>query len=59
MIFTFIIPIAFITTVPAEAIVGRATPGSALTALLVAGLLVAVSRWFWRFALRNYTSASS
>ncbi|HZG68992.1 MAG TPA: ABC-2 family transporter protein [Herpetosiphonaceae bacterium] len=59
MIFTFIIPIAFITTVPAEAIVGRATPGSALTALLVAGLLVVVSRWFWRFALRNYTSASS
>lgn len=59
MIFTFIIPIAFITTVPAEAIIGRATPGSVLTALLVAGLLVAVSRWFWRFALRNYTSASS
>lgn len=59
MIFTFIIPIAFITTVPAEAIVGRATPGGALAALLVALLLVGASRWFWRFALRDYTSASS
>lgn len=59
MIFTFIIPIAFITTVPAEAIIGRATPGGALGALLVALLLVGASRWFWRFALRDYTSASS
>jgi ABC-2 type transport system permease protein len=59
LLFTFVVPIAFITTVPAQAIVGRATPGSALVAIIVAVLLVAASRWFWGFAVRNYTSASS
>ena len=59
LIFTFLIPVAFITTVPAEAIVGRVRSASSLTALGVMLLLLAVSRWFWRFAVRSYTSASS
>jgi ABC-2 type transport system permease protein len=59
ILFTFVIPVAFITTVPAEALVGRVQTAAALGALGVALLLVAVSRGFWRFALRNYTSASS
>ena len=59
ILFTFVIPVAFITTVPAEALIGRVQPTAALGALGVAVLLVAVSRGFWRFALRNYTSASS
>ena len=57
--FTFIIPVAFITTVPAEALIGRVKLEAALGSLGVAVLLLIVSRFFWRFALRNYTSASS
>ncbi len=57
--FTFVIPVAFLTTVPAEAMLGRSQPiwivGSGILAF---GLLLA-SGIFWRFALRFYTSASS
>ncbi len=58
-LFTFVVPIAFITTVPAEAVIGRANSASVLGTALVALVLLVVSRWFWRFAVRNYTSASS
>jgi ABC-2 type transport system permease protein len=57
--FTFVVPVAFLTTIPAEVILGRGefvwVVGAAILAL---GLLV-VSGVFWRFALRFYTSASS
>lgn len=57
--FTFVVPVAFITTVPAEAIIGRAKLPSALTAIGVALVLLAVSRWLWQRAVGSYTSASS
>ena len=57
--FTFIVPVAFLTTVPAEAILGRASGPWLLAGGAVAIAAVVVSRWFWRFALRFYTSASS
>ncbi len=59
VLFTFVVPVAFITTVPAEAIVGRIDPLGAFLALAVTAVLLALSRWFWRFAVRSYTSASS
>lgn len=59
LFFTLVIPVAFITTVPAEAIVGRLDGKSALTAVVVAISLFAIARWFWGFAVRSYTSASS
>lgn len=58
-LFTFVVPIAFITTVPAEALIGRASLGSAVGAILSACILLTVSRLFWQFAIRSYTSASS
>ncbi len=58
-LFTFIVPIAFITTVPAEAITGRVSVGSVIGAVAVAGVLFAVSRWMWSRAVGAYTSASS
>ncbi len=58
-LFTFVVPIAFITTVPAEALLGRASLASAFGALLSACILLIVSRLFWQFAIRSYTSASS
>lgn len=57
--FTVIVPVAFITTVPAEALIGRARPGSAVAAAAVALVMLIVSRWFWRWAVSSYTSASS
>lgn len=58
-IFTFVVPIAFITTVPAEAMIGRASLSSALGALAIACILLVASRLFWQYAIRSYTSASS
>lgn len=57
--FTFILPVAFMTTVPAQSVVGRQTSDWLLGAVAVALALFVLSRWFWRFALRYYTSASS
>jgi ABC-2 type transport system permease protein len=57
--FTFIVPVAFLTTVPAETILERVQIGWILGSGLLAVALLLVSRWFWRFALRFYTSASS
>jgi ABC-2 type transport system permease protein len=56
---TFVVPIAFITTVPAAAVVGRLEPPYAVYALLLAVGLFTGATLFWRYALRHYTSASS
>jgi ABC-2 type transport system permease protein len=58
-ILTFIVPIAFITTIPASAAIGRLTWPMGLTSLLVAAVLLCLSYLFWRIALASYTSASS
>jgi len=57
--FTFIIPVAFLTTVPAKTMIGRSEPIWLLGSAVLAFLLFQFSRWFWQFALRFYTSASS
>jgi ABC-2 type transport system permease protein len=57
--FTFVIPVAIMTTYPAMALLHQL---DATTALATAGgslLLLAVSRLVWRTAIRSYTSASS
>ena len=56
---TFIIPVAFATTVPAEALTGRLTWQTLLGAVVLAILLFAVSRAFWRVGLRRYSGASA
>jgi ABC-2 type transport system permease protein len=56
---TFLVPVAFATTVPAEALTGRLEAQTSLGALaLAAGLLVA-SRLFWRAGVRHYSGASA
>lgn len=57
--FTFIVPVTFITTVPAEVMLGRSHISWLIGAAVLAALLFWTSAWFWRFALRFYTSASS
>ena len=59
LLFTLVIPVAFLTTVPAEVVLGRAsTPMLWLGSGLAVGFFV-VARQFWLYALRHYTSASS
>ena len=57
--FTFLIPVAFLTTVPAQAILGRIGGIWILGSFVLAGGLFFASIQFWRLALRYYTSASS
>lgn len=56
---TFIVPVAFATTVPVEALTGRLTWQTLLTAVLLAVVLLAVSRVVWRAGLRHYSGASA
>lgn len=57
--FTLVVPITFLTTVPAEALLGRSSVTWLGLSLVVAAGCLVVARSFWRFALRFYTSASS
>jgi ABC-2 type transport system permease protein len=56
IVFTFVIPVAFITTVPAVGTLDWSL-GVAAPCIAVLGLLL--SHAFWQFALKRYTSASS
>jgi ABC-2 type transport system permease protein len=56
---TFLIPIAFATTVPAEALAGRLTAETLAGAIGLAVALLAISRWFWRIGVRQYSGASA
>ncbi len=59
ILLTFVVPIAFMTTFPAAALLGTLEPLYMALAPAMAGALLLASRAFWRFALRSYTSASS
>jgi ABC-2 type transport system permease protein len=56
---TFIVPVAFATTVPAEALTGRLSGETLAGAVALAIALFAVSRIFWRVGLRRYSGASA
>ncbi|MDB9456437.1 ABC transporter permease [Dolichospermum circinale] len=57
--FTFVLPVSFLTTIPAQSMLGEIEFTSLLGAGLLAFVLFFISTQFWRFALRFYTSASS
>jgi ABC-2 type transport system permease protein len=56
---TFVVPVAFATTVPAEALAGRLNPMTLAGAVALAAVLLLFSRWFWTFGVRHYSGASS
>lgn len=56
---TFIVPVAFATSIPAEALTGRLTPPTLLGALALAAGLAVISRLVWRVGLRHYSGASA
>jgi ABC-2 type transport system permease protein len=58
-LFTYMVPLAFIATIPARQLVVGLDPTMVALGVGWAGFALAASRWFWRFALTHYTSASS
>jgi ABC-2 type transport system permease protein len=56
---TFIVPVAFAVTVPAQALAGRLTWQLLAGAWLFAAALFTAARLFWRAGLRRYGGASS
>ena len=58
-VFTFIIPVALMTTYPAMALLGRLDTRTTLAVIGGCLALLVLSRLVWRSAIRNYTSASS
>lgn len=57
--FTFVLPLAFVGTVPAQALLGLAEPWHVPYAVGLALALVVGSNRLWHRALRSYSSASS
>jgi ABC-2 type transport system permease protein len=56
---TFIVPVAFAVTVPAEALTGRLDSLTAPGAVALAAVLFSASRIFWKIGLRQYSGASA
>ncbi len=56
---TFVVPIAFVTTFPASALLGRLDQTTAWIGIFFAIILFFLSNRFWNFAIRHYSSASS
>jgi ABC-2 type transport system permease protein len=56
---TFLVPIAFAVTVPAEAVTSRLEWQTLALAAGFAVVLFGITRLFWRFGLRRYTGASA
>jgi len=59
IIFTFVIPLALMTSYPAMAVLGRLSLATAGLCLGGAAVFFALSRTVWMLAIRSYTSASS
>lgn len=56
---TFVIPIAVIMTFPAKVLLGLLAWQGAILSLLFSGILLWASLRFWKYALTQYSSASS
>jgi ABC-2 type transport system permease protein len=59
IVFTFVIPLALMTTFPANALLGRLELASAGVAALVGLLFAFAARGIWLRSIARYTSASS
>ncbi len=58
-VLTFLVPVAFATTVPASAVSGRITGATLIGTVALAAAMLLVSRWFWRVGIRFYSGASA
>jgi ABC-2 type transport system permease protein len=58
-LFTFVLPLALMTTYPALALLGKLTVPTAVAAVAGTLLFAWVARGIWKASIRRYTSASS
>jgi ABC-2 type transport system permease protein len=56
---TFLVPVAFAVTIPAEALTGRLSPLTLLGAAGLALALALLARFIWKKGVRNYAGASA
>jgi ABC-2 type transport system permease protein len=56
---TYILPLGFLTTFPAAALVGRAGSDMLLASAIVAPLALLAATAFWRVGVRSYSGASA
>jgi ABC-2 type transport system permease protein len=56
---TFVVPVAFATTFPTQALLGTADQRLLLIGGGLAGLALLGTHLFWSYAVRHYSSASS
>jgi ABC-2 type transport system permease protein len=56
---TFIVPVAFAVTIPAEALTGRLTGFTLIGAFGLAVFLMIMARLIWRLGVRSYSGASA
>ena len=56
---TYLVPIGFAITVPAQALTGRLGWVTVVVLLGFAAALATFTRWFWRFGLTRYSGASA
>lgn len=59
MILTFVVPLAFAVTVPAQVITGRSTPADILIQIGVTAVFLLCSRIVWQRAVHHYHGASA
>ena len=58
-VFTFVIPLALMTTYPAQAMLGKLTAQTLLFAVVGSVLFALLARLIWLRSIGKYTSASS
>lgn len=58
-VLTFVIPVGIMFTIPVKALLGIVSFSWVLVALVVGIASLILSMWFWNYALKRYTSASS
>jgi ABC-2 type transport system permease protein len=56
---TFVVPVAFAITIPAQSLTGRLSGMAVLGTIILAIAFMIASRVFWVFGLRHYTGASA
>lgn len=59
LILTFLIPVAFAVTIPAEALTGRLTALTLLGAFALTVFLLVLARFVWRRGVKAYSGASA
>lgn len=58
-IFFLIVPVVFVATFPAQFLIGKSDPKILLLGIILVIVSSLFSQWFWNFALKRYSSASS